>query len=305
MKYLLISIMFILIISTLAMADMGAIIPYEKVSLTEPGQKAIIAHDGFEEMLILSTDFNVNTNAKVVRFIPFPSQVKIDIADPYIFQRIDSLIKKHNLSYLRFLRGKVEKKEGVDIISVQTLGPHKIIQVKVTNFEEFKVWVKKLFKDEGIEKKGFTQKEEDVISFYLNRSMNFFVFDIVSLSEDINHIAPVVYRFNTNYFYYPLVTSSVIKGEGKIELVIFTNQGGISEKILRFISPHPWKVSETAIVTGEEMEKIYKELPKLMGAHAIMGVVQYRGPYNFSYDIWIEMPIYQIKPYNPYKKQKE
>ena len=164
---------------------------------------------------------------------------------------------------------------------------------------------KKLFKDEGIEKKGFTQKEEDVISFYLNRSMNFFVFDIVSLSEDINHIAPVIYRFNTNYFYYPLVTSSVIKGEGKIELVIFTNQGGISEKILRFISPHPWKVSETAIVTGEEMEKIYKELPKLMGAHAIMGVVQYRGPYNFSYDILIEMPIYQIKPYNPYKKQKE
>ena len=60
------------------LADMGGIPVTSKpnVSIYEPGQKAIIAWNGTEEMLILSTDVNASEDTLALRILPLPSEPK-------------------------------------------------------------------------------------------------------------------------------------------------------------------------------------------------------------------------------------
>ena len=60
----------------LARAD-GGMIPWPpQVSLREAGQKAIIAWNGTEEALILSTDVRSSESATVLQFVPLPSRIR-------------------------------------------------------------------------------------------------------------------------------------------------------------------------------------------------------------------------------------
>ncbi len=305
MRIFILAIVFLILLIGTAFSDMGAIVPDEAVELTEPAQRAIIAYDGFSEILILSTDFDTSSDTKAVRFIPFPSKASIKEGNKETFKNLKTLVKKYNLHYLTFYRSGEPKKEGIEIVSNQTLGPHKIVQVKVNDFSDFVKWVKELFKKEGISKEGFTEKEQDIIVHYLKKGVNYFVFDIVNLSNGINPITPLVYKFDTSYFYYPLVTSSAFPGTGSIELFIFSNYGEILEKAAFSPMPHPWRRSETAIVNWEDMEMIDPDIAKLMGEHAIFGAIKYKGTYDVKYDIWLNTSIYQLKPYNPLQNTKK
>ncbi len=303
MRILIFTIISLILLTGIAFSDMGAIVPDEMVNLTEPAQRAIIAYDGFSEILILSTDLSSQQNTKAVRFIPFPSKVTVKEGNKETFKNLEKLIKKYNLHYLTFYRSGEPKKEGIEIVSDQTLGPHRVVQVKVGEFSDFTKWVKELFKKERISKEGFTEKEQDIIVHYLKMGINYFVFDIVDLSNGINSITPLVYKFDTPYFYYPLVTSSVFSGDGNIELYIFSNYGEPLRRIAMYPMPHPWRRSETAIVNWEDMKGIDPDIAKLMGEHAVFGAIKYMGTYNIESDIWFKLPIYQLKPYSPYKKR--
>ena len=303
MKSMILGILIILFISATAFSDMGAILPDGKINLTEPAQRAIIAHDGFTEILILSTDFEVSQGTKAIRFIPFPSEVKVKEGNTNIFKALEELIKKYNISYLKFLKGGAPQKEGIKIITNQTLGPHKVIQVKVSDENVFFEWIQKLFKESNISKKEFGPKEKNIVKYYLSKGFTYFVFDIVDLSKGINSITPLIYEFDTRYFYYPLVTSSLFPETGNIELFIFSDRGEILEKLSYFSLPHPWKRSETKIITWEDMEKISPYIAKLMGKHAIFGVFKYQGTYDIENDIWLKIPSYELKPYYPTRKR--
>ncbi len=303
MKIIFLTILMLTLFSTYAFSDMGAIVPDENIDLTEPAQRAIIAHDGFEEVLILSTDFDTSTSTKIVRFIPFPSEAKISQPDTNPFSNLKKIIEEYGLVYLKFYKGGTGE-EGIEVIGEQILGPHKIIQVKVNDFYDFSDWVKKLFKEESIDKEGFTQKEEEIVRYYLQKGISYFVFDIVNLKDGTNPILPLVYRFNTRHFYYPLVTSSLFPGDGTIELFVISKRGSQLEKLARFPMPHPWKRSNTAVITWEDMETLSPEIAHLMGAHAIIEAFKYRGSFDIKNDIWFEIPIYEVKPYNPIKEKK-
>ena len=64
---------FILFVSSGAHADMGGFAPYADVDLREPGQKAVIAYDGVEEILILGTDMESSRDSKVLRCLLYTS----------------------------------------------------------------------------------------------------------------------------------------------------------------------------------------------------------------------------------------
>ena len=87
-------LLFVLTFFTLASADMGAIVPIEDVDLNEPGQRAIIAHDGFEEILILGTDLIATSSAGALRFIPLPSEPEVSLAPKGCFEALSKLVKK-------------------------------------------------------------------------------------------------------------------------------------------------------------------------------------------------------------------
>jgi len=78
----------------LAWADMGSI-PFEKDAVVmEPTQRALIACNGKEEILILSTDLQANKKTKVLEIMPFPSEPKIKKADVEVFKKATDMINK-------------------------------------------------------------------------------------------------------------------------------------------------------------------------------------------------------------------
>ena len=62
-----------------AYADRGAITVVGNVDIEEPAQRAIIAHDGQNEIIILQTDVKASKETKVVEFMPLPSKPKVSL----------------------------------------------------------------------------------------------------------------------------------------------------------------------------------------------------------------------------------
>jgi hypothetical protein len=61
-------------------ADMGSI-PFVPVDIGEPNQRGLIAFNGQEEILVLSTDLKASKPTKVLEVIPLPSEPKVSKAD--------------------------------------------------------------------------------------------------------------------------------------------------------------------------------------------------------------------------------
>ena len=75
-----------------AVADMGSI-PFKLgVSIFEPNQRALIAYDGREQILILSTDLRASEPTKVLEVIPFPSEPEVKNGNNEVFAKADELI---------------------------------------------------------------------------------------------------------------------------------------------------------------------------------------------------------------------
>ena len=80
------------------LADMGAIPVTSKlnVSIYEPGQKAIIAWNGTEEILVLSTDVNASEDTSALRILPLPSNPKaIEKANFTSFIAVQEILRRH------------------------------------------------------------------------------------------------------------------------------------------------------------------------------------------------------------------
>jgi hypothetical protein len=97
-------------------ADMGAITVYGDVTIEEPAQKAIIAHDGFEEVLVLSTDLKAPKKTGALRFIPFPSEPAVSLAPEGCFENLGGILERHAVKYLHQTRSREEaQSEGAKV----------------------------------------------------------------------------------------------------------------------------------------------------------------------------------------------
>jgi hypothetical protein len=297
-------------------ADMGAIVPVGDVRLDEPGQKAIIAHDGFEELLILGTDFRATGQAKVLRFIPLPAEPVVSLAPEDCFANLATLTRAHKLRYLQRYRGG-QAKEGVqvEVRSRQQIGAHDVTVVRVRDSAHFSTWANDFFKEKGLPQRKLTNEESALVADYVRRGMPFFVFDLVELGRETRSVAPLVYRFATNHMYYPLKTSNLFGGEGRIDLFVFSDRGGLEPRSGhldktycypnqpdRQREPHrvPYFTdSTTAIVTADEMNAICPAIAELLGARAVLHAFKYEGKLSFEDDVWSPVPVEEAKPYDP------
>ncbi len=78
------------------LADRGLVHVEPGVSIYEPGQKAIIAWNGQEEILILSTDVSATGETLVLEIMPLPSNPKkIEKASFESFVTIQTILDAH------------------------------------------------------------------------------------------------------------------------------------------------------------------------------------------------------------------
>ncbi len=291
-----ISISFLMILAPPLYADMGAIVPVEGVKVEETAQKAIIAHDGFEEILILSTDLLVSENTSVLRLIPFPSLPEIIKVDNEIWNRLSRICEEHNLQYLMFYKGGA-KEEEIKVEYQVTQGAHKITVVKANNSEDFLEWIRNFLLQNNLSSRFQKEKLQNLVDDYLKREINYFVLDIVDFQNNREKIEPVGYIFSSRNFYYPVKISSLFENSGEIELFVLSDRGEILENLINFWPG--WSeggISSTAILGEEDLEFLHPEIHRLLGKRGVLGAFRYSRFQALQEDIMFEIPIQEIKP---------
>jgi len=203
-------------------ADRGMIPIIPGISVYEPGQKAIIGWNGEVEMLILSTDVYSPQEVKVLEILPLPSNPdRIEKASFESFHYVNGLIIKH-APRTKWFRGVLSPgTEGVTILFKTKIGVHDITVVRADESKELTYWIQDFLKKNGLENSLDLGSAEQVIDDYISAGFQFFVLDIIEVSDE-RSVEPILYEFRTPFLYYPLKISSIIPGETRISLFLIT-----------------------------------------------------------------------------------
>ena len=73
---------------------MGSIPFFQGVEIGEPSQRGLIAFNGHEKLLILSTDLRASKRSKVLEVIPLPAEPSVKRADSEIFANALKIINE-------------------------------------------------------------------------------------------------------------------------------------------------------------------------------------------------------------------
>ncbi len=303
----------LVVLTSVAWADRAPLVlSSENVTVEEPGQKAIIAHNGVEEILILGTDVKASKTTKVLEFTPFPSEPTVSLA-PESFHKLEGLLKTHDMTYVKRYGSSPRTRSiggspssPVELRFHKQFGPHDVIVIKIRDASYFIDWANTYFQKNGLPVREFSEDEVQMITDYVDRGFPFFVIDLVELSPETTSVEPLVYQFSTQHLYYPLKTSNLFSGSGSIELFLFTNdmlvfdwfdwyvKGEIlkEEKISEVSPSYRWMSSNTASVTPAEMHHIAPVLSELLNESAFLRTFRYKGALRFTEDIWLKWPTF-------------
>ena len=277
-----------LVFVPLVRADMGMVPWPPPVSLRETGQKAIVAWNGTEEVLILSIDVESSESATVLRILPLPSNpTKVEEGTFSSFENIVRIINQ-KIRALGQYEGPPAMGPGEDggvpgiVITFHAeLGPHDVTIVKVNDLEFFTAWVENFVSSKGLTARaipdGFTQS----VAGYLENEIAYFVFDVIQTGPDEKSITPLIYRFETDFLYYPLnITGNSVGLEStldEIQLFIIT-KGRISSKtvenvqLLANIGFEEWLE-----LSVEELAQISPEIADLFESDPFVANASYSG----------------------------
>ena len=287
---LLFTLLFLLLLSALpkALADRGVIPIDPGVSVYEPGQKAIIAWNGEEEILILSTDVNAGGDTFALEIMPLPSNPKaIEKASFESFITIQNLIwEGAPLALGRHYMSK-DQTEGIEVTFHEKIGAHDITVVNASDALALTEWVENFLEENEISREISLQNFESAIEGYMARGFRFFVIDLIEMSSQQKSVEPILYRFETKFLYYPLKISSPIPGDTKITLFLLT-KGKIQSFHFPFYAPYyPLKIAYYRTgnhrapiqfnLTNGQLSIIDLRIGELFEGEAWLTVLEYEG----------------------------
>ena len=282
------AVVFILLAPSLVSANRGMIVvgPRE-VGLQESGQNAIVAWNGDEEIIILSTDAKSSESTLVLEVLPLPSNpATVEEGSFDSFTKLTEIINEK----VRAIReeglpkslGRDAVTPGIEITFHKKLGAHDVTVVKVNDLNHFINWVENFTTEMGFEHTEISPEFENSVAGYLNRDIKFFVFDVIESSEDKQSIKPLIYKFSTDFLYYPLeITATSDAGWSRSEVNIFLiTKGIIKEDVVEDINLLPRTGFYYGIeLSEEELKEISPEVADLFGSAYVMNAY-YSGKLN-------------------------
>ncbi|WP_455391833.1 DUF2330 domain-containing protein [[Eubacterium] cellulosolvens] len=255
----------------------GGMIPYDEFSVYEPGQKAIIAWDGTEEIMILSVDVYSEQSTKALHMVPFPSLPEVELGTVESFMKINEIMNRNNWMYGE---GKYYGNDtyptapanSVEIIFEEQIGPHDITATKVNSPRDFTNWVNNFLEGKGIYNKKLPPELDKVVGHYINQNIPYFVFDVIDLNPSARSIEPIIYKFKSNYLLFPLEISSIIKGETKITLALLTpNDLPISSRSLKDLG---FNNRHDEIISRADIKGVSKEIALMFDDYCRLAVYE-------------------------------
>jgi len=225
MKHSRVIIAFSILFISSGFADRGMMPFNPYVQIFEPTQRAMIAWDGVEQILLLSTDVHASESTMVLEVLPVPAEPEVKKGDLETFRRATDLIN------WKIRRGDASKgrvfSEGVVVPSGEVtfhkkIGAHDISVTHLLDAQGFVAWVVKYLQTMGVEEDIVSPAMKNLIDEYITDGFEWFVFDVVSLGEEIVTSEPIQYRFKTDRLFYPLKITQTAAGSTAIELLILT-----------------------------------------------------------------------------------
>ncbi len=305
--WLLITGLFLLFLPGTGNGDMGRILT-SNTQVREDSQKAIVIHNFDEEILILGTDLASDRKTNILRFIPFPSEPRVSLPQGAPFDRVSGLIKKYNLVFLTMTKGKGGTPSApVEIRFSSRVGSHDVTVVKIGRMEEFRRWVGEFLASKGFSREIDSSGVEEIASDYVRRGFRYFVFDIVEVQHESHFVEPLLYRFKSKEFYYPLRTSNTFGGKGGIDLIVISPvtlcdpeynvalyvRGGMEPclKALGGKSRFQVKASTSAEISMADVKSIYSQAEDFFrdNERVFMQLIRYQGEYLFGEDILVDL----------------
>jgi hypothetical protein len=251
-----------------ARADRGSIPFKPGVEIFEPRQRAMLAWNGEEEILLLSTDLAASESTMVLEVLPLPSEPVVKKGDVGVFAKATELINR------KIAEGEVKTRSAKglghpgeepagEITFHEKIGSHDISVAHVLDQTGFVAWVVDYLDSAGVENPTIPGPLKEVVEEYLREGFTWFVFDVVSLGEELGTSDAIQYRFKTDHLYYPLRITRTEKGSTSIDLLVLTPRllnvfPGISYK--RIALPH-----DPVTLMGMELWGLNREMHELLG----------------------------------------
>ena len=267
-------------------ADKGMIPVFPEVSVYEPGQKAILAWNGYEEVMILSTDVTSSEETLVLEILPLPSAPVVEAASFQAFERIQSLIWDEGMSLFPYTSMGKTRSGSVEVVFHEEIGPHNVTAVKAEDSTELVNWINDFLDENGVEETSL-QDFESVVEDYMNRGFRYYVLDLITVSSEERSVDPILYRFNSSFLYYPLVISSPIDGNTQITLFLLTDGKDVTDywpmQPAHYFDPETrnWGTQPIQFVLSKgELSKIDLRVGEIFQDSAWLTVLKFEGQLN-------------------------
>ncbi len=232
--------------------------------LYEPLQQAVIAWNGEEEILILSTNIHASDSGEVLEVLPLPSEPDVRKGDLGIFRRLEAWAAA-TLS-TGGPRDSMELSKAGEVTFHKTIGAHEISVVHLLDKGRFIGWVEEYLSSLGVQDPRLPEGMEGIIEEYVRDGFEWFVFDVISVDPEVRLNEPIRYRFRTKKLYYPLRVTRMAEGDTEIKLWIMTRNPltefeGIPERhILRTLVPAPTPAANLGL--GAQMIQLLERKKK-------------------------------------------
>jgi hypothetical protein len=269
-KLFLLCVVLLVVVPYSLWGDRGSIPFKPHIKIFEPVQRAMIAWNGDEEILLLSTDLHASDSTKVLEVIPLPSEPEVKKGDVEVFRKATALINRK--LYENALSMRTEglskgadraKPPAGEVTFHKKIGAHDISVTHVLNDEGFIEWVEKYLKSKGVENPLIPDAMKSVISEYLDEEYSWFVFDVVELDDTPKTNQAIQYKFKSNYLYYPVKITRTEEGYTEIELLVLTSRllsyfPGISIEDVEL-------QHEPVTISSSELRELSEEMDDLLG----------------------------------------
>ncbi len=240
----------------------------------EPQQQAVLAWNGREEVLILSTNEKANMpkGAAMLSVLPLPGKpISVERANLKSFVTAKAIMQeKLEADDDGFSLGEVLKTK---------IGSHNIFVWEVESKDDFQGKVQSYISDTygGKAAALISSNTLKVIDQYLKEGFRYFAFDLTIVENELSTKEAIAYRFESTYAYFPLRISQ-IGGAGStlVDLVVLTTLGdkqlGFSQRsgvqgsypgLATFFSKTPF--------TTKDLDDIDGSLSKLFGNQTVYG----------------------------------
>ena len=109
--------------------------------------------------------------------------------------------------------------ETVNVVFREQIGIHNVTTVETENASQLISFAEQVLSQvaatDDIQWSGF----EEIAADYITRGMKYWVIDLIDVTDSTKSRDPLIYSFETDYLYFPLIVSSVNSGNTLIDVV--------------------------------------------------------------------------------------